>query len=177
MVCRPDCLTSPALVLITPPPDVIAKISSPGVHHQRADQLAAGLDDLRGDDAAAAAALHRVGVGGRALGVPAAGGHEHVAAVPDHVHAEQLVAVVEAHPDDARGVPAHRPQRLVVGVEPDGLRALADQQQVLLGRDQPGRDDLVVLAQVDRDDAAGPGESKSVSLDFFTSPLRVASTR
>ena len=30
MVCRPDCLTSPALVLITPPPDVIAKISSPG---------------------------------------------------------------------------------------------------------------------------------------------------
>ena len=29
MVCRPDCLTSSALVLITPPPEVIAKISSP----------------------------------------------------------------------------------------------------------------------------------------------------
>src|SRR5204862_8361481 len=32
----------------------------------------------------------------------------------------------------------------------------ADQQQVILGGDQPGRDDLVVVAQVDRDDAARP---------------------
>jgi len=33
----------------------------------------------------------------------------------------------------------------------------ADQQQILLGGDQPGSDDLVIVAQVDRDNPARPG--------------------
>ena len=70
------------------------------------------------------------------------------------MHAEQFVAVGEPHPDHPGGRPAHRPQRVVAGTEPDRLGMLADQEQVLLRRHQPRGDHLIVLAQVDRDDAA-----------------------
>ena len=93
---------------------------------------------------------------GGPLGVPAVGRDEHVVAVGrTDVHGEQLVALAETHADDAGGRPAHRPQRLVGGGEADRLRLLADQQQVVLGGDQRGARYLVVLAQVDGDEAAG----------------------
>ena len=53
------------------------------------------------------------------------------------------------------GGTAHRSQLLVVGVEPDRLGLPADQHQVVIGGDQPGGDQLVVIPQIDRDYATG----------------------
>src|SRR5690606_9889234 len=110
--------------------------------------------------ALAAALLHRVLVGRGALGVAAFGSHEHVRgafAFPDDVHAEQVVALGEAHTDDTAGGAAHGAQRVVGGGESDRLGVAADQQQVVGGVDEPGGDELVVFPQVDGDDAGGAG--------------------
>src|SRR6185437_15146172 len=86
-----------------------------GTDHQRAHQAAAVFDDPRRDDAEAASVAQRVLVGRRALSVPAIGRHHYVFTLADHVHPEELVAVVEPHADHAGGGPAHRPELLVVG--------------------------------------------------------------
>src|SRR5690606_21792223 len=123
--------------------------------HHGADQRSTPLRDLRGHDPLATAALDRVLLDRRALSVPAAGGDQHVHAIPDHLHGQQLVVVAEPHPYDTRSGPSHGPQRLIRGPEPDGLRLLADQQQVVVLPDELRPDHLVTFAQVDGDDAAG----------------------
>ncbi len=72
----------------------------------------------------------------------------------DHRHREQRVAVAELHPAHTAGGTAHRAQLVVVGGEPDRLALAGDQQDVVVGVDQLGADQLVVLlAEVDRDHA------------------------
>ena len=73
---------------------------------------------------------------------------------PDHRHRQHRVAAAELHARDAGRRPAHRPQLGVVGAEADRLALAGDQQDVVVGLDQLGADQLVVvLAEVDRDDA------------------------
>ena len=72
----------------------------------------------------------------------------------DDRHRQQRVAAAELHARDTAGGPAHRPQLGVVGLEADRLALAGDQQDVVLGVDQLGADQLVVvLAEVDGDDA------------------------
>src|SRR5262249_23578786 len=127
-----------------------------GIHHERPDKLAALVDDPGAARARRPASLGRVLVDGGPLGVTACGGDQDVRGFPYHVHAEQLVAVGEPHPDNTRRGPAHRPERLVGRVEPQGLRLLAHQQQVLVQRRQPRADHLVVLPAVHRADPPPP---------------------
>ena len=177
MVCRPDSFTSAAEVLMTPPAEVIAKTSSSGWTMSAPTSSPRASTILAVKHAPATPALQRVLVSRGALGVSSDGRDHHVGALTNHVHAEQFVAIRKSHPNHAGRGPAHRAQRLVGGMEPDRLGLPAHQQEIIFRRDQPRRDDLVIFTQVDRDDAAGPGESKSVSCDFFTSPDRVARTR
>src|SRR3954452_12747804 len=123
---------------------------------ERTDQLTALGHDLRGGHALAATALDRVLLDLRPLCVATVGRCEHVDVVArDDLHGEQLVALGEAHADDAAGCPAHRPQRLVGGVEADRLRMLGDEQKVVVRSDEPRSNDLIVVAKVVADDAAG----------------------
>jgi len=57
-----------------------------------------------------------------------------------------MVVAPELHPSHARRRPAHRPQRVVVGPEPDRLTLARDQQDLVLGEDQLGADQLVVVS-------------------------------
>src|SRR5690606_25838986 len=114
--------------------------------------------DLSGEDALTPTSLNRVLVDGGPLGVAALGGDQDVLVPVLHDrHVEDLVVLVEAHADDTGRGATHRPQRLVVGVEPDRLRAGGHHQQVVVGRLVPGTDYLVVASLVDRDYAHGPG--------------------
>ncbi|CAM5331078.1 hypothetical protein STENM327S_01509 [Streptomyces tendae] len=125
--------------------------------HQRAHERPAVLDDLGGLDAEATATLDAVLVDGGPLRVTAVGGSEHERTGSNNIHREQLVPFAETHALDARGGTSHRTQRVVRRGEPDRLRLLADQQQIVLGRDEFGPDQFVVasvrlLPQVDGDD-------------------------
>ena len=83
-------------------------------------------------------------------------GHQ-VGPSADDVHGEQLVPVPEPHPDDPGRGPAHRAQlsRRCRGSAPTGPCGTPGSGRRLA--DEPRRDELVVLAQVDRDEAAGAG--------------------
>src|SRR2546423_1109390 len=119
----------------------------------------------------AAAALHRLRVDRAPLAVPTAGGDQDVQSVLDHRHLQQFVVVGEAHADHARGGAAHRAQRVVGRVEPDGLGVLGHQQQVVGRPDQRGTDQLVVVAQVDGDDPAGPVGVELVQPGLLDQPV------
>src|SRR5699024_1532909 len=122
-------------------------------------QVSALLGDLGNPDSQTAAALQAVFVDGGALGVAGLGDNEDVGVGLDDVHRQQLVVALELHTGDASGDPAQRSDRLVIGSEADRHALARDHQQVIIGADDPGRDELVglplVLAQVDGDDTAG----------------------
>ena len=133
-----------------------------------ADQVAALLVGQRHRlDAEAAARLQAVVGDPRALGEAAVGDGEDVLRLdrgpllgrdllgPDHRHRQHRVARLRNFmPGDAGRRPAHRPQLGVVGAEPDRLALAGDQQDVVVGLDQLGADQLVVvLAEVDGDHA------------------------
>ena len=89
----------------------------------------------------------------RPLRIPAVGRDQNVHALTNHLHREEFVTVAEAHADHTGGRPTHRPQGLVGRVEPDRLGLLRHQQQVVLRSGQRGAHQLVILPQVDGDDA------------------------
>src|SRR5882757_10197027 len=72
-------------------------------HRERTHEGAPLGDDLGGQDAFAAADLDGVVVDLGALGIAAVGGDQHIYAVGDDNHRQQLVAVGEPHPDHAGG--------------------------------------------------------------------------
>ena len=93
---------------------------------------------------------------GRCLGFRGLLGRDLLGA--DHRHREQRVALAELHAVDPGRRPPHRPQLGVVGAEPDRLALAGEQQDVVVGVDQLGTDQLVVvLAEVDRDHAGLAG--------------------
>ena len=61
----------------------------------------------------------------------------------DDRHRQHRVAVAELHAGDAGRRPPHRPQLGAVGLEPDRLTLAGDQQDVVVGVDQLGADQLV----------------------------------
>src|SRR5262249_13641501 len=122
-------------------------------YDNRAHQASTARRDFSCQHALPSASLDRVLLDGCALGEAPVGGDQYVHTLPYDFHSKQLVTVGKTHPDDTRGRPAHRPQRLVVGVEPDGLCPLADQEQITIGRNESRPDELIILTQVDRDDA------------------------
>ena len=89
----------------------------------------------------------------RALAVAVLGDHEQIGGVVGHVDRDDLVALAQLHADHAARRAAHRP-RLVL-VEADGLAPARGQQHVVLARGQAHADQLVALADVDRDDPVG----------------------
>src|SRR5680860_245349 len=66
-----------------------------------------------------------------------------------------MVAVAELHADHTTGGTPHRTKRVVVRGEPDRLALDRHEQQVVGGRGHADPDQLVAVAQVDRDEAAG----------------------
>src|SRR5690606_28336174 len=112
------------------------------LHHlQRAHAFAAAVGD---------AVFVQVG----ALAVAQLADDQQIRAGPHHVHGHHVVAVIQAHADDAPGGPAHGPHR-VLG-EAHGLALGGDQQDVLGAVGQAHVHQLVVLVQVDADEAV-PG--------------------
>src|SRR5690606_28949166 len=89
-----------------------------------------------------------------ALAVAQLADDQQIRAGPHHVHGHHVVAVIQAHADDAPGGPAHGPHR-VLG-EAHGLALGGDQQDVLGAVGQAHVHQLVVLVQVDADEAV-PG--------------------
>src|SRR6185312_12384352 len=121
---------------------------------ERADQRATPAVVLDGQNALAASTLNGIVLDRRALGVAARGGDEDEHAFLHDGERQQLIAAVEPHPQHAGGGPAHRAQHLVARGEPDRLALGGDEQQVVGGRAEHGADQLVVLAEVDADEAA-----------------------
>src|SRR5690606_17732561 len=123
-------------------------------YYHSADQSAAPLRDLSGNHALSAAPLNGIFLDRRALGVTSVSCDKYIHTVANHFHRQQFIVFGEAHPDHSGCRPAHGTERLVVGVEPDGLCLLAHQQQVVPWADERSTDELVVVLEVDRNDAA-----------------------
>ena len=148
------------------PPWVMDMTSSPSSTMNAAHQDTALLVGQRHRlDALGAAVGQAVLVGAGPLGEAAVGHREDVLDVlvgvlrrdlrgADHRHREHRVALGVLHAGHPGRGPAHRPQLGVVGPEPHRLALAGDQQDLVVGEDQLGADQLVVvLAEVDRDHA------------------------
>ncbi len=128
-------------------------------HNHAADQAAALVVQAHRLDAKTPATLNAVFADRGTLGVTLVGDGEDVKLVlvaigGNDAHAKQLVALAEPHAGDAGSGAAHRANLVVGGIEPDGLPLLRNQQDVVLGVDQPCADQLVFLiAEVDGDQA------------------------
>ena len=109
--------------------------------------------ELRGLHAHRAAALHRVVADPRSLAVAVLGDDEEVGVVDGDVDLDHLVVAAQLHARDARRVAAHRARLL--SVEADGLTHPRDHEDVVALAREPDADQLVVLAQLDRDDPVG----------------------
>ena len=140
---------------MTSPLDLMAKISSPSC------ATIAPTSEPRSSLASRIALTPRIprplgvhSVDRRALGETTVGDGDHEGVLADDVHGEQLVAAAELHADHTLSGTSHGTQCGVIGVETHGLTLARHEQQVVVGAAEDGRDDLVALAQVDRDDAA-----------------------
>ena len=105
-------------------------------------------------DALGAARRQPVLVDRRALAVAVLGHDEQVLAGARDVHREHEVALArDVHAAHAAGAAAHRPG--VALAEADGEAGMRDHQDLVVRVDPADRDELVVLADVDRDDPVG----------------------
>src|SRR6185369_17649747 len=74
--------------------------------------------------------------------------------VAGDVHRQHPVVLAgDVHPFDATGVASHRPHVLLG--EAGGVPRVGDHEDVVFARGQPHLDQLVVVADLDRDDAVG----------------------
>src|SRR5690606_10575594 len=112
--------------------------------HDGSDQLATRAHDFGSQHALSATSLYRIVLHWCPFRVPSFRGDKHILPVGNPVHGQEFVTFEEAHADDTAGGTAHRAQRLVGGGEPDRLRVLRDEQQVVVLGDEPSADDLVV---------------------------------
>src|ERR1700712_1118249 len=124
------------------------------VDDQRPGEFSALLLQLRHLDAESAAALNAVLVDRGALGVPAFGDDEYESGFRNDRRVEQVVVFSELHTDYTRGRTAHRAQRLVRRCEANRHALLRHEKNIRIFLDQEGRDELVVFAQIDSNDAA-----------------------
>ena len=173
---------------VTCPDCLMASTSSPSTTMKPPTSVAPVVVLLHGLDAEPAPGLQAVLLDPRALGEPTVGDREDVllrgAPRPPHWGRitdidSMLSPAAELHPRHARRRTAHRAQLVVVGPEADRLALAGDQQDVVVGTDQLGADQLVVVvAEVDRDDAGlarGVVVAQPGLLD--QAGLRVARTR
>ena len=89
----------------------------------------------------------------RALAVAVLGDDEQVRVVDGDVDLDDLVVPAQLHAGDARGVAAHRSRLLAV--EAHRLTHPRDHEDVVVLARESHADELVVLAQLDRDDPVG----------------------
>ena len=162
MVLRAVGRTSEALTWTSLPDSVMTMTSSSGRTTRAPTRAAAFVDELADAHAEGAARLGRVFLDGGALGVAGFGDDQQVGVLARDLHAEELVVAAELHAAHAGGGAAHGAQLLVGGGEAHGLAVAGDEDEVLVGHDGLCGDELVglavlVLAQVDGDDAAGAG--------------------
>src|SRR5436305_3209761 len=123
--------------------------------HERGDDVAASSGELDALDAHRAPALTRETLELGALAVAGVGDDEDVDVVTRQVARHDLVALTKAHADDAGGRAAHRSHRLLG--EADGLPHAADHEDVVFAAGLDDLDELVLVLEVDGDDAVAPG--------------------
>src|ERR671931_625291 len=119
-----------------------------------ADEPALAFDELRRLDTQAAAALAWIVHQLRPLPVTVLGHDEQVALVDaDDIRGNHLVAFAQAHALDSPGIAAHRASLLLA--KANRLALARDHENVVAARRMLNRDELVVIAQLDRDDPVG----------------------
>src|SRR5205807_9750979 len=88
-----------------------------------------------------------------ALAVAVFGDHEEVHVVAGDVHGDDLAALADVHAAHAGGVAAHR-ARVGLG-EAHGEAGAGDHDDLVVGVHRPHGEQLVVVADLDRDDPVG----------------------
>ena len=116
-----------------------------------ARQLAPSLGELDRLHSQAAASLDGILLDARPLPVAVLGHDEQVGVVRRDCRRDHLVVAAKPHAPNALGRPAHWPGLSLV--EPDRLAAARDEQDVVVTGGMEDPDELVVRAQLDRDDA------------------------
>jgi hypothetical protein len=143
---------------------------------ERAHQRATPAVVLERQHALAAPTLHRVVLDRGALGIPARGGDQHEGSGRTTASASSRSPAlnrIPSTPEVAR--PIGRSASSLALNRIDCPRR--DQQQVVARRAQHGADQLVVVAQVDPDQAAGAVRVEVRQPRLLHQPVRVASTR